>query len=102
MRFGRVRFLQKLFDLPPHAPRESVDVVRQGQTGSALVSWIGWKGVPCLLWYCVMSPVWESVTVMITSTLVRPPAKNQYLLLSPQPLSTFTTASTLSEEKNHM
>jgi hypothetical protein len=46
------------------------------------------------------APVWVSVTVITTLALVRPPAKTQDLSFKGQPATTFTTISTLFEEKN--
>ena len=55
----------------PRAPAPALQVAK------ALVSWIGWKGVLWGLWYVCTDPVWVSVTVMSTLTLVRPPANTQ-------------------------
>jgi hypothetical protein len=41
-----------------------------------------------------------SVTVSVTSTFVRPPAKTQKRELNPQPFSVLTTISMLLAEKN--
>ena len=48
-----------------------------GQLANAEVSWIGWKAVCAGFLYVLVVFVMVSVTVIVTATLVKPPANTQ-------------------------
>jgi len=84
----------------------AIELARQhcpghGQVAKPLVSWIAWKAEPKGLWYSRLSPATRSSTRRVTSRLVRPPAKIQYLSHGgAHASSTFTSSSRLLGAKN--
>jgi hypothetical protein len=75
-------------------------LTRHGQVEKALVSWMGWKAVFSGFVWVFIAPVWRSVTVRTTLTLVKPPANTHFRPFTEHPSRALATISTFDELKN--